>query len=61
MTPDEVIKMPLSDFEKTFGFRPKDALDKKWFAITGKRITDTTRAFTLHLMDEIDLSEVVMV
>jgi hypothetical protein len=60
MNPDEVIKMPLDDFEKAFGFRPRDALDKKWFAINGNRITETTRAFALHLMGDLNLSDVIM-
>ncbi len=60
MSPEEVIRMPLVDFENTFGFRPGDALEKKWFAITGKRITDTTKAFALRMIDQIELSEVVM-
>jgi len=59
MNPEEVIKMPLADFEKTFGFRPKDALAKKWFAISGRQISDVVRAFA-ELEGEIDLSEVVM-
>jgi hypothetical protein len=60
LTPEDVMGMSLADFEVAFGFRPKDALDKKWFAITGKRITDTTRAFALHMMDDINLSDVIM-
>jgi len=59
MYPEEVIKMPLTDFEKMFGFRPEDALAKKWFAISGKQITDVVRAFA-ELEGEMDLSEVVM-
>jgi hypothetical protein len=47
MSPEEVIQMPLADFEKMFGFRPVDAFEKKWFAITGKRADDTTRAFAM--------------
>lgn len=59
MSPEEVIKMPLADFEKMFGFRPTDALAKKWFAISGKQITDVVRAFA-ELEGEVEMSEVVM-
>ena len=58
MIPDDVIRMPLADFEKRFRFRPVDAFEKKWFAVTGKRATDTARAFAA--LEDIDLSDVVM-
>ena len=56
--PDDVIRMPITDFEKKFGFRPVDAFEKKWFAVTGKRATDFARDFAK--IADIDLSDVVM-
>jgi hypothetical protein len=50
--------MPLADFEKQFGFRPVDAFEKKWFAVTATRATDTVRSFAA--LEDIDLSDVVM-
>ena len=58
MIPDDVIRMSQADFEKTFGFRPVDAFEKKWFAVTATRATDTVRAFAA--LEVIDLSDVVM-
>ena len=36
--------MPLAVFEAHFGFRPEAALEKYWFAITGKRLGATEQA-----------------
>lgn len=44
LTPEDVISMPLSEFEQRFGFRPIDALEKKHFAVTGKRPHSFMRA-----------------
>lgn len=43
LSPEEVIRMPLSEFEHRFGFRPVDALEKKFFASNGKRPSQTVR------------------
>lgn len=43
LTPDDVIKMPLAEFERRFGFRPVDALEKKHFAVTGNRPNQLVR------------------
>jgi hypothetical protein len=40
----DVVAMPLAEFEKRFGFRPVDALEKKFFAATGKRPDAMQRA-----------------
>lgn len=37
LSPEDVKAMPLAEFEKRFGFRPVDALEKKFFATTGSR------------------------
>lgn len=59
--PSEVIQMPLSEFEARFGFRPIDALEKKHFAITGKRITPFIReAIAAGVLGETRLDDVVM-
>lgn len=36
-TVEEVIAMPLAEFEQRFGFRPVDAEEKKHFAATGNK------------------------
>lgn len=36
--PDDVIAMPLTEFEVRFGFRPVDALEKHYFASNAKRL-----------------------
>lgn len=43
LRPADVIRMPLAEFERRFGFRPSDKLEKKWFAITATRLTDGNR------------------
>lgn len=62
LSPAEVITMPLSEFEERFGFRPVDALEKRFFAVTGKRPDAMQREMIeAGLMGEADLSKVVMV
>ena len=61
LTPEDVIKMPLAEFEQRFGFRPDDALEKHWFAVVGKRLDDIARgAMEIGLVPTGDLSKVVM-
>jgi hypothetical protein len=61
LTPDDVKAMPLDEFEKRFGFRPVDALEKWGWAMQGKRITPDTRALmTAGILDVPDLDDVVM-
>jgi hypothetical protein len=61
LTPADVIAMPLHAFLARFGFLPTDALDKKWFAATGTRITPFQRAaHAAGVLGEDDLSHVVM-
>ena len=40
----DVIAMSLALFEQQFNFRPTDALEKKWFAVTGNRLTVQMRS-----------------
>lgn len=58
----DVLAMPLAEFEERFGFRPTDALEKHWFACSGERITQQSRAAIKAgvLGDTPDLSHVVM-
>jgi hypothetical protein len=52
LTPQEVIAMPEDEFERRFGFRPVDALEKKWFAVTTKRLDSLSRgAIEAGLLD----------
>lgn len=44
LRPADVIRMPLAEFERRFKFRPTDALEKKWYAITAKRLSKRDRA-----------------
>jgi hypothetical protein len=44
ITPEQVIAMPLAEFERVFGFRPADRREKHWFAVTGTRLDDISRA-----------------
>jgi hypothetical protein len=37
LKPADVLAMPLAEFQERFGFRPADALEKKFFAVTGQR------------------------
>ncbi len=61
LTPTDVISMPMDEFEKQFGFRPGDALEKKWFAVTGERITSLQReAIMSGILEAGDLSGVIM-
>lgn len=60
-TPQDVIRMPLAEFERWFSFRPTDALEKHFFAATGTRMLPIHRAaIALGLCDTPDLSNVVM-
>ena len=57
----DVITMSLTSFEHLFGFRPYDALEKKWFAVTRTRITPSIRAaLEAHIFGDIPLDDVVM-
>ena len=60
MTPDEVLAMPLDEFETTFGFRPVDAIEKKWFAMIGERLDPLCRAYIIAANMVGDLSGVNM-
>ncbi len=64
LDPEDVIKMPLDEFEQRFGFRPVDALEKKWFAVVAKRILPIQREMiAAGILDDAgsnDLSNVVM-
>lgn len=61
LTPHAVIIMPLADFEQRFGFRPTDALEKAYFAKTGKRLHPMTRSMIqAGLAGPSDVSRVVM-
>ena len=60
MTPDDVLAMPLDEFERTFGFRPVDAIEKKWFAMLGERLNPICRAYIIASDEVGDLSKVNM-
>lgn len=60
LTPDDVIKMPLAEFKERFGFLPDDKEEKKWFAVTAKRLSSINRdAIEAGIVGETDLSSVV--
>lgn len=61
LTVDDVIAMPLAEFEGRFGFRPTTASEKKWFAVMAKRQTQLDRdAIAAGIVSDGDLSKVVM-
>lgn len=62
LSPDEVVRMSLSEFELHFGFRPSDALEKYWFAINAARLDDVCReALEAGIMGDIpNLDHVIM-
>lgn len=62
LRPADVIAMPLLEFERRFGFRPTDALEKWWYAMTQKRLDATQRREfdSGSLAGPGDLSNVVM-
>jgi len=61
LTPQEVRTMPLDTFEKRFGFRPVDALEKEWFTMLGKRIDQLSRdMIAAGIIPPGDLSQVIM-
>lgn len=61
LSPAEVIRMPLSEFEERFGFRPVDALEKKFFAINAKRPERFQReALEAGVMGDLGLEDVNM-
>lgn len=61
LTPADVIKMPLDEFEKRFGFRPVDALDKHYYAITAIRLDPVVRQMIESgILGVPNLSNVVM-
>lgn len=61
LCPSDVMAMPVDQFEKVFGFRPMDALEKYWFAVNARRISEIQRAaVAAGIVGEIDLSQVRM-
>lgn len=61
LSPEDVIRMPLVEFEYRFGFRPIDALEKKHFAVTGNRPDQFMRvALKAGVVGEYSLDNVVM-
>lgn len=57
----DVIRMPLAEFKKRFGFVPVDALEKKYFAITGNRPTQFQReAIEAGVVRDLSCDDVVM-
>jgi hypothetical protein len=61
LTPAEVIAMPLKEFEARFGFRPRDAIEKHYFASNAKRPSPIVReALAAGVLGDIDYSHVVM-
>lgn len=61
LTVREVIAMPLDEFERRFGFRPVDKLDKKWFAVAARRIQPFDRAaIEAGVIGDYNLDDVVM-
>jgi hypothetical protein len=61
LTPAEVIKMPLNEFEERFGFRPVDALEKHYFASNAKRLEPHVReAIEAGVIGPVSLDHVVM-
>lgn len=61
LSPEDVITMPLAEFEQRFGFRPVDAQEKKHFAATGKRISPFVReAIETGIIGDSPLDDVVM-
>lgn len=64
LVPREVMQMPLKEFEERFKFRPTDAFQKYWFAISGEKdINPLSKEIILAgvVDDPPDLSKVVMV
>lgn len=43
LRPADVIGMGLKEFARRFGFKPADALEKWWFAMTQKRLDAAQR------------------
>ena len=61
LTPQDVKRMPLSEFERRFGFRPRDALEKCAWAMQGQLMDDTAvSAMVAGIIPKPDLSDVVM-
>jgi hypothetical protein len=61
LDPMDIIEMPLARFKELFGFRPVDALEKHYFAATGKRIDALSReAINEGVLGDVDLSHVIM-
>jgi hypothetical protein len=61
LTPQEVKRMGLKEFEQRFGFRPVDALEKQFFAATGKRPMFIQREVMMaEVLGPVDTSDVVM-
>lgn len=61
LTPAEVKAMGLKEFERRFGFRPRDAHEKHFFAAVARRPTSLEReAIAVGIVGEIDVSSVNM-
>lgn len=61
LTPQEVIAMGLRVFRQRFGFRPRDAYEKQFFAATGKRPTLVQyEAIRAGVIGSIDISTINM-
>ena len=61
LTPAEVKAMPLAEFEKQFGFRPVDALEKWGWAMQGVKINQLARdMMRIGIIDKPSLADIVM-
>ena len=61
LTPADVKVMTLAEFERRFGWRPADALEKAYFAATAERLGAFERAaLEAGVLGDIDITTVVM-
>jgi len=61
LTPDDIKAMGVKQFQRYFGFAPRDALEKHFFAAMGRRPTPMEReAITVGIVGIPNLSDVNM-
>lgn len=48
-----ILSLSFKDFEKKFGFKPKDKIEQRHFANTGERLTDPDARRRAEIQDKI--------
>lgn len=61
LTSKDIKRMPLDEFEKKFGFRPKNAMEKYFFACNGERASQLTiMAMEAGVIGKVNTDDIIM-